>query len=84
VRTRAKPASAAILAPAAQSYNPPVTRVSVNPGRDLKKPFVDVPADAPKVVRIGLAAFRWYLIAIFGLYLLGLVVVALLLIFRAE
>jgi hypothetical protein len=57
-----------------------VTRVSVSPGRDLDRPHVDVPDDAPKGVRFGLAAFRWYLIAIFGLGLLGLVLWMLLLI----
>jgi hypothetical protein len=57
-----------------------VPRVSLNPTRDLDKPLVDVPDDAPRVVRFGLAAFRWYLLAISGICLLGLVLWTLLLI----
>ncbi len=48
----------------------------MNPGRDLDKPLVEIPDDAPKWQRVALKALRAYIGAIFALSLLrGLVIV---------
>jgi len=47
-----------------------MTRVSMSPGRDLSRPLVEIPPEAPRSVRVGLVAMRWYLVAVFGLGLL--------------
>ena len=45
-------------------------RLSVSPRRDWDSPLVDVSEDAPWHVRLGLTAFRWYLILVFVIGLL--------------
>jgi hypothetical protein len=57
-----------------------MTRVSANPGRDLSKPLVEIPADAPRHEKVVFYALRWYLVAIFLIGLLGLVIWTLLLV----
>jgi hypothetical protein len=53
-----------------------MSRVTMNPGRDLHKPLVEIPDDATRWQRLALQVLRAYIGGIFALALLrGLVVV---------